>query len=370
MSPDKRHSTIAQRGWWLLSFIMALAALALATAVAPRQTHNTTRAGALAQQPTPGLAATQPAEQADEPALNAFPPEGTEAMTETVRLVLAAYAQRLNNTAAVVPIGVPTNWSVIYLPTIRLTRTSLPVPTPTSLPVPTPTPRSAKPADVAITIWPSPSIIVMRGAELAYELRIKNYGHGGATGALVRLPYTKQQLIAVDSHFSDPHDWVSEIADDHLDVTFGPVAAGEYRTARIIFRVNTTLPDKTVISTRASYSWSDRRSGGAWTSNWAPVLIGAGNESAPWVWVAGDPLGGWPGTTHHFFTDRYIPGEGIYTWLNAPDGVRPLELRGVADSMGRVWLDFQSSGLRPGTYQLVLYGARSNLTGVATFYVW
>ena len=67
---------------------------------------------------------------------------------------------------------------------------------------------------------------------------------------------------------------------------------------------------------------------------------------------------------------RFIPGEGIYTWLNTPDGVKGLELRGVADQLGRVWLDFPSTGLRPGTYQIVAYGARSNLTGVATFYIW
>jgi hypothetical protein len=346
----------------LLIATLALTALVLPAAVVPRQAGYTARAGASAQLATPALVATHIAEEVDDSPLTPFPAGGTENMTETVRLVLAAYAQRLNGTAVVEPVAVPTSWSVVYLPNIRLTRSSPPAPTPI--------PRLAKPADLAVTIWPWPSIIVVRGGELAYELRIKNYGRGGAAGALVRLPYARQQLTAIDSLFSDPADWVSAVADDHLDVTFGPVAAGEYRTAIIIFRVNTTLPDKAVISMRASYSWSDRRSGGAWTSNWAPVLIGAGNESAPWVWVAVDPLGGWPGTTHHFFTDRYIPGEGIYTWLNTPDGVRPLELRGIADSMGRVWLDFQSSGLRPGTYQLVLYGARSNLTGVATFYVW
>jgi hypothetical protein len=81
-------------------------------------------------------------------------------------------------------------------------------------------------------------------------------------------------------------------------------------------------------------------------------------------------VGGYAGTTHHFFSDRFIPGEGIITWLNTPDGVEALELRGQADLMGRVWIDFESNWRRSGAYSLVLYGARSNLTGVATFYVW
>jgi hypothetical protein len=295
--------------------------------------------------------------------LNPFPVPMAETMTDTVRAVLTVYpslpddAQLVQGRAIVVP----NNSVLIYLPAIKAARATPPAPTPT--------PRLAKPADLAITIWPSPSIIVIHGQTLIYELRATNYGKGQATRALVTLPYANQQMSVIDSRFTDPRDWVSEVAADHVDVTFGPVAAGEEHTAAIVFRVRDTLADRTVISMRANYSWDDHRNGGAWRSNWAPVVIGAGNESAPWVPVLIDPIGGFAGTTHHFYTDRFIPSEGIYTWLNTPQGVRPLELRGVADLLGRVWLDFTSTGLQSGTYQLVLYGARSKLTGVSTFSV-
>lgn len=72
---------------------------------------------------------------------------------------------------------------------------------------------------------------------------------------------------------------------------------------------------------------------------------------------------------HRFFTDRFIPGEGIIPWLNTPSGVKPLDVRATADSYGRVRLDLASTGLAPGNYGLVLYGARSNLTAVAGFTV-
>jgi hypothetical protein len=279
--------------------------------------------------------------------------------------VLAIYEQRMAGAAtAIGPLLVPNSGTLIYLPAIRVARPSPPAPTPT------PTPRPSKRADMTLTIWPSPSIIVARGATLAYELRVRNCGEGPAHGARVTLPYTWEQLTPIDSRFSDTGDWVSEVADDYVDVNFGPFAAGEARTGTIVFRVSNWLPDRTVISMRATYEWSDNRNGGGWRSNWAPVLIGGGNESAPWVWLAVDPLGGFPGTTHHFFTDRFIPSEQIYTWLNTPDGVKPLSLRGEADLMGRVWIDVESSGLRPGSYQLVLYGGRSRLTAVATFIVW
>ncbi|HEU5101894.1 MAG TPA: hypothetical protein VFU22_22890 [Roseiflexaceae bacterium] len=287
-------------------------------------------------------------------------------MTDTVQAILIAYISMAEEarSAQTAAMAVPNSGRLIYLPAIKAAPAALP------LPSPTPTPRLSKPADLAVTIWPSPSIIVISDQTLIYELRVKNYGKGEARSAVVTLPYTSRELTVIDSRLTDPYDWVSEVADDHVDVTFGPVSAGEYRTAAIVFRVRDNLAYRMVISMRANYSWSDHRSGGAWRSNWAPVVVGAGNESAPWVPLLVEPISGTVGTTHHFYTDRFIPSEGIYTWLNTPHGVEPLELRGVADSLGRVWLDFSSKGLRPGTYQLVTYGARSNLTGVATFYVW
>jgi hypothetical protein len=298
--------------------------------------------------------------------LNPFPVSMTETMTHTVRTVLAGYISMPEEaqSAQLRAMVVPNKGVLIYLPAIKAARATPPAPTPT------PTPRLAKPADLAITIWPSPSIIVIHGQALIYELRATNYGKGQATRVVVTLPYANQQMIVIDSRLTDPRDWVSEVTADHVEVTFGPVTAGEERTAAIVFRVRETLADRTVISMRADYRWDDHRNGGAWRSNWAPVVSGAGNESAPWVPVLIDPIGGFAGTTHHFSTDRFIPSEGIYTWLNTPQGVRPLELRGVADLLGRVWLDFASTGLQSGTYQLVLYGARSKLTGVATFSVW
>ena len=81
------------------------------------------------------------------------------------------------------------------------------------------------------------------------------------------------------------------------------------------------------------------------------------------------PTVGQAGTIHTFDSNRFMPGEGIITWLNTPSGVRALDLRGVVDSQGAIVLKFSSAGLSPGNYELVLYGARSQLTGVASFTV-
>ncbi len=75
------------------------------------------------------------------------------------------------------------------------------------------------------------------------------------------------------------------------------------------------------------------------------------------------------GTKHSFSSNRFLPGEAITTWLNTPQGVRALSLRGTADAQGSLTLSYTSTGLAKGNYQLVLYGNRSGLTGVASFLV-
>jgi hypothetical protein len=371
---------------WAASIALLLAAIAILLTQQP-----VASAGSDPARPGNRARATPTAPRAT---VDPFP--ATTSMTDTVMAVVQEYEQRRANRtlADAWPVKIAAQESRLFLPHIRThyivvvpptptaTMTSEP-PTPTATnipptvtptsttPPPTWTPEPAPvPADVATTLWPSPSIRVARNGTLAYEIRVKNYGEGEAGGNSVRLPYNKQQMTVVDSRFNKPGDWVSELADDHVTVTFGRISPGEYRTATIIFRVNGWLPDNTVIHMRATAAWSDGAGGGSTRTNWAPILVSPANASAGWVWTEVDPLGGWPGTNHRFFSDRFIPGEGIVTWINTPGGVKPLDLRGTADRDGRVTLDFRSSGLPAGTYSLVLYGARSNLTGVATFYVW
>ncbi len=300
---------------------------------------------------------------ADEPPMDPFPT--TETMTDTVQAVLDAY-----NSPSVLPriepIQVLSTESLIALPVVVTAAEAAPAPPD---PTPTPQPEPKKPADIAITLRPFPNIRVARGGQLEHVIVVNNYGDGEAEGVAVTLPYRSDQMVVIGSQFSDNRDWVSEVTDSRVVVRFGPVAPGAERSATLFFRVNAFLPDNTVLSVRADYAWDDGRGGGEWRSNWAPVLVGGGNDNADWVWVTADRLSGPAGTTFTFFSDRFIPGEGVHLWLNTPTGVAPLDRREIADLFGRVWVDFSSAGLAPGSYQIVLYGARSQLTGVQTFIV-
>ncbi len=267
---------------------------------------------------------------------------------------------------------VATNW--VYLPLVRggAAPGSAPDPTvtPTTTPTTTPTPEPEPAANVAVAIWATPSVYVARDGTLAYEIRLANYGNGPASGTRVVFPYNRQQYTFTNTKLdSQKGDWVSAIGQDTITVNFGRLAAGERRVGTLYFKVAKNLADNTVISVRSSFEWSDSQNGGRAATNWAPVLVGSVNSNSQWVWLEVKPTSGKAGTVHKFFTDRFIPGERVTTWLNTPSGVRALNLTATADGYGRVWLDFASTGLTPGNYSLVVYGNRSQLTAVAAFVV-
>lgn len=232
------------------------------------------------------------------------------------------------------------------------------------------TPPTGQGADVALTLVATPSIRVARDGTLVYQLRLNNYGQSAASGVQITLPYNRQQVTLTNASFvTGSGDWVSAIGDATITVNFGPIAAGAQRSAYLYQRVAGALPNDAVISVRATYRWSDNRVGGSGASNWAPVLVGGGNDTSAYLWLTVSPASGKAGTLHRFYTDRFIPGEGVVTWLNTPSGVKPLDLRGTADGYGRIWLDLSSAGLTPGNYSLVAYGGRSGLTAVSGFTV-
>lgn len=374
------HSHPVPRRWWLIFGFAALLIVALT------MLGSGIAGPTVAAQDGDPLEVTPETTPTDElyPTSDPFPV--TETMTDTMQAALDAYLleQTEHRIAGTGPIQVEGGWVRLFAPWIGIEQatptatptTPPPTVTPTTPPTvtprrPTPTTKpQGNPADMANTLWPAPSIRVKPGDKLEYEIRAKNYGKGDANVNRVTLPFNKDQLTVVTARFTKNGDWISELTNDHITVNFNAVAPGEVRKATIVFQVKGNLPDNAVISMRATTNWSDERNGGSGPSNWAPILVGKTNDTAQWTWLTVEPLGGYAGTNHRFFSDRFIPGEGVVTWLNTPTGAKALDLKGVADASGRVTMDFRSTNLNPGTYSLVFFGSRSNLTAIATFYVW
>lgn len=236
---------------------------------------------------------------------------------------------------------------------------------------PPPAEPPAKGANVTVVAWPTPSIRVARDGILSYELRLYNDGAGSASGTKVTLAFDPAQLTPIGSDLDrGAGDWVSEVRSNAVVVSFGKLGDKQSRVGYVYFRVGRFLADNTVLSVRPAYTWSDARGTSERSGNWAPVLVGGGNDGGAYVWMIVQPVSGLPGELRTFYSNRFAPGETVTAWLNAPGGVVALNLTETADEVGQVWLDYRPSRLAPGTYQLVVYGNRSRLVGVATFVVW
>ncbi|HWQ13153.1 MAG TPA: hypothetical protein VNL77_10150 [Roseiflexaceae bacterium] len=304
------------------------------------------------------------------------PIDDTQALTETILPALADFLARekaapgsaadlfYGSTIPERPKGASTT---VYLPFISGPRQSQPGPGDPGGGNPPP---PEKGADVTVVAWPAPSIRVARDGVLTYEIRLYNDGEGDARRTVVTLPYNPGQLTPIGSDLDrGAGDWVSEVRADALVVTFGPLDEQERRLGYVYFRVGRLLADNTVLSMRPAYTWSDARGTHERSGNWAPVLVGGGNDTGAYVWTIVQPVDGQETELRTFYSNRFVPGETVATWLNTPTGVAPLPLSEKVDEQGQVWLEYRPSSLLPGTYQLVVYGARSRLTGVATFIV-
>ncbi|MCS6879726.1 MAG: hypothetical protein RMK84_16900 [Oscillochloridaceae bacterium] len=308
-----------------------------------------------------------------------------EAVEATLRAYLSSDPLMLDEALALleqnaVPsIAVLDRIATVYVPVLRRPPEvgQAPTPTPTPTPAPEPEPEPGEPADMVVTIWPRPSVWVARGGLLEYEFRLTNYGRGTARETVVVFPINRAQVYGFYTSLdSRAGDWVRSVDQNSITVVFGPLSAGARRSGKLFMRVNENLPlpsptqTPVLIDTRASYTFRDDARGGGQRTNWAPVLVGSGPVDTPYIWVQRTPMSGPAGTRFAFFTNRFLPGEGVTTWLNTPGGrVQPLSLRGTANSEGSIELVLNSTGLAPGIYQIVLYGQRSGLTGVASFVV-
>lgn len=267
------------------------------------------------------------------------------------------------------PVGLANSFTYLHLPAlINSPGTGQGPGTPTTTPVtPEPEPDTA---DIAVRLWSDPSIRVIRGGTFSYDIRVRNHGDGSSGETTITLPYRRDQYTLLDGQFNRAKgDWVSNVGDKTITITFGSLAPNTERSGKLIFRAAGNLANDTVLDFRATYGWDDAGDGASERkSNWQPLLVGAGNASAPWVWTAISPSSGPASTIFRVDSNRFLPGETVVTWLNLPGGaVRGLELRGSANALGAVELYFQDTRLPAGNYQIVLYGQRSGLTGVASF---
>jgi len=226
------------------------------------------------------------------------------------------------------------------------------------------------------------SLQISPGDTLSIKIRITNPLTSTLRKIVVKLDYDSGQLTPVDSDFHRDSDWVSDLSDRRVTLTFKNIGAGKSRTGKVLFRVNQPMPGNTSVDLHAKFNWSVD----ATTSN--PSMHGSGStdgdeplivapdgvltnpnviDSVPQTAI--EPRSGASGTQFRAHASGFKGGERISIWLNTPNGVAAVPHDLIANANGEVWPEFSSDNLVPGSYGLVIYGQESTQTLVVPFTV-
>jgi hypothetical protein len=208
--------------------------------------------------------------------------------------------------------------------------------------------------------------IVSPGETLRYKFTVENWTDMELIETEIKLPYNTDILTPSGSQLNDEDDWISDISDGQVTITFGNIEEDDSRSASIEFEVNPNTPDSTELKVEAEYTWYSMNRSGSGTTDELEVLILNPNVQ-PQATIT--PEAGPPGTVYQITANRFWPYENVVTWLNTPTGVQELELHGQADNPGTIQLTFDSTGLTPGNYSLVLHGMDSGHERVVGFTV-
>ena len=218
------------------------------------------------------------------------------------------------------------------------------------------------------------------GDTLSVKVRVTNPFTSTLSKTTVKLAYDSGQLTPIDSDFHQDSDWVSDLSDSRVTLTFKDIGAGKSRSGKILFRVNQPVPGNTSIDLHAKFNWSvdattssPSKHGSGSTDGDQPLIVAPDGvltdpnviDSAPQAAI--EPRSGASGTQFRAHASGFAGGEKISIWLNTLDGVAAVPHDLVANANGEVWPEFSSNNLAPGRYGLVIYGQESTQTLVVPF---
>src|SRR3954469_18146265 len=94
------------------------------------------------------------------------------------------------------------------------------------------------------------------GDTLSVKVRVTNPFTSTLSKTTVKLAYDSGQLTPIDSDFHQDSDWVSDLNDSRVTLTFKDIGAGKSRSGKILFRVNQPVPGNTSIDLHAKFNWA------------------------------------------------------------------------------------------------------------------
>jgi hypothetical protein len=273
-------------------------------------------------------------------------------------------------TPTTAPTSTPTS-NPTSTPTINPTSnpTNTPTPRPTKTPTATPTKKPARKQEsafVTVALHPEPALSSRSDGVLAWSLVATNRRGGGAESVAVTLPFDPDMVQVLDVQFDHKDGWVSDVTSETLTLHTGRIdragRSGNTRTVQILLAARAPIPNGTLLGERPLVRWEGGKSTGplpVWT--WQqdeqghpryPLDIAPGRASA--------------GAGHTLHSALFVPNEPIWLWYHMPDG-RVVDLGNHdANAHGVFDMRFETLGLLPGAYPVVVYGQWSGRTVAGT----
>ncbi len=106
-------------------------------------------------------------------------------------------------------------------------------------------------------------------------------------------------------------------------------------------------------------------------ANASPVIVSDVNHADPFIWMEATPTHCKSGEKVRLFTNRFAPFERFSITLHFPDGheEKAPGKKIKSNSVGKVWITLDTSGLDPGSYQLIIEEQRSQLKAIPTLVI-
>ena len=99
------------------------------------------------------------------------------------------------------------------------------------------------------------SLQISPGDTLSIKVRVTNPLTRTLSKIVVKLDYDSGQITPIDSDFNRDSDWVSDLSDDRVTLTFKNIGAGKSRSGTIRFHVNRPDPGNTSVEVHARFNW-------------------------------------------------------------------------------------------------------------------
>jgi hypothetical protein len=196
------------------------------------------------------------------------------------------------------------------------------------------------------------------GGTILYKIQVHNDNTASEDLARVdvTIRYDPNTLTLIDSKLRDKSDFVSKVGGGKATVQFGKIDQQDERSATLIFHVNAAVADGAPILSDASFDWRTADAEGTGGLAVDNVIAVSSNVAVPAVTA---PNAGLVGTTFEVVATGFQAHEQVVTWLNTSTAVLGLPLSGKASAGGNIQMQFDSVGLAPGYYGLVLHGLDS-----------